>query len=68
MLQSLRVSSDPQKAALPTRAVLQKTGLLLLEEIICGTHYALLNTAAVGSAFNVLRSRDACNDRQRCAT
>lgn len=59
MLQSLRTafSSDPQKAALPASPVLQKTGLLLLEEIICGTHYALLNTAAVGSAFNVLRSK-----------
>ena len=59
MLQVLRTafSSDPQKAALTASPVLQKTGLLLLEEIICGTHYALLNTAAVGSAFNVMRSK-----------
>lgn len=59
MLQTLRtaLSSDPHKAALPVSPVLQKTGLLLLEEIICGTHYALLNTAAVGSAFNALRGK-----------
>lgn len=31
--------------------------MLLLEEIICGTHYAMLNTAAVGSAFNTLRNK-----------
>lgn len=59
MLQALRtaLSSDPQKAALPASPVPQKTGLLLLEEIICGTHYALLNTAAIGSAFNVMRNK-----------
>lgn len=60
MLQSLRsaFSSEPYKAAMPASAApLPKQGLVLLEEIICGTHYALLNTSAVGSGFNALRSK-----------
>jgi len=59
VLQSLRsaFTSDVHKAALPPSPILQKQGLTLLEEIICGTHYALLNTAAVGSAFNALRNK-----------
>lgn len=30
---------------------------MLLEEIMCGTHYAVLNTAIVGSCFNALRHK-----------
>lgn len=59
MLQSLRsaFSSDPARAASPAQQPLQKQGLVLLEEIICGTHYAVLNTAIIGSCFNALRHK-----------
>ncbi len=35
----------------------QKQGLVLLDDITCGTHYAALNTAAVGSGFNAMSKR-----------
>lgn len=34
-----------------------KQGLILFEEIACGTHYAALSTAVIGSAFNALSHR-----------
>lgn len=36
---------------------LPKQGMVLLEDITCGSHYAALNTAIVGSAFNALAHR-----------
>lgn len=60
VLQSLRsvFSSEPVRIPAPAATpAQQKQGLSLLEEIMCGTHYAVLNTAVVGSGFNALRSK-----------
>lgn len=38
-------------------APIAKQGLMLLEDITCGTHYAALNTAIIGSCFNAIAHR-----------
>lgn len=59
MLQSLRsrfatATSNPS----PVRPLhVPKQGMVLLEDLACGSHYAALNTAIVGSAFNALAHR-----------
>ncbi len=57
MIASLRSVLPKASAPAPAPAVnagAQKQGLALLDDITCGTHYAALNTAAVGSGFNAL--------------
>lgn len=59
MLQSLR-SRFGSTTATPSPvlpAPMAKQGVLLLEDITCGAHYAALNTAIIGSSFNALAHR-----------
>lgn len=50
------VDSTPSTSTIAAASA-QKKGLALLDEITCGTHYAALNTAAVGSGLNALGKR-----------
>lgn len=57
MLQSLlsqaKSGQVPAFAGIPSE---QPKGIMLLEQIVLGTHYAALNTAVVGSGLNALAS------------
>lgn len=59
MLQSLRsrFTNAPTNPSPVQPMHLPKQGVLLLEEIACGSHYAALNTAIVASAFNAFANR-----------
>lgn len=56
-LRSVFALDTTQSASVTTPPPAQKQGLALLDELTCGTQYAALNTAAVGSGLNALGNR-----------